>query len=31
MMAFYSKLKGVFTKNERGSRLNAIKSAFERY
>ena len=24
-------LKGVFAKNERGYRLNAIKSAFDRY
>ena len=26
-----SSLKGVFAKNERGFRLNAIKSAFDRY
>ena len=28
---FSERLKGVFAKNERGYKLNAIKSAFDRY
>ena len=30
-IAMIIKLKGVFAKNERGYRPNAIKSAFDRY